>query len=49
MEKIPLWIHFKQKQVGKGREIEKKKIVVPFLADAKQKIPKKKEKNLKKL
>ena len=29
-QKIPLWLHFKPKQVGKGREIEKIKIVVPF-------------------
>ena len=29
-EKIPLWLPFKQKQVGKGQEIEKIKIVVPF-------------------
>ena len=28
--KILLWLHFKQKQVGKGREREKIKIVVPF-------------------
>ena len=29
-KKIPLWLHFKPKQVGKGREIEKIKNVVPF-------------------
>ena len=29
-QKIPLWLHFKPKQVGKGREIEKIKMVVPF-------------------
>ena len=29
-QKIPLWFHFKPKQVGKGREIEKIKIFVPF-------------------
>ena len=29
-QKIPLWLHFKPKQVGKGREIEKIKNVVPF-------------------
>ena len=28
--KILLWLHFKQKQVGKGREREKIKIFVPF-------------------
>ena len=28
--KILLWLHFKQKQVGNGREREKIKIVVPF-------------------
>ena len=25
-----MWLHFKPKQVGKGREIKKIKIVVPF-------------------
>ena len=30
IKKIPLWLHFKQKLVGKGREIEKIKNVVPF-------------------
>ena len=29
-QKLPLWLHFKPKQVGKGREIEKIKIFVPF-------------------
>ena len=29
-KKIPLWHHFKSKQVGKGREIEKIKIIIPF-------------------
>ena len=29
-KKMPLWLHFKPKQVGKGREIEKIKNVVPF-------------------
>ena len=29
-QKIPLWLHFKPKQVGKGREIEKIENVVPF-------------------
>ena len=29
-EKIPLQLHFKQKQDGKGREIEKIKNIVPF-------------------
>ena len=29
-QKIPLWLHFKPKQVGKGLEIEKTKNVVPF-------------------
>ena len=28
--KIPLWPHFKPKQVGKGREIENIKSTVPF-------------------
>ena len=27
---IPLWLHFKPKQVGKGREREKIKIAFPF-------------------
>ena len=29
-KKIPLWLQFKPKQAGKGREIEKIKIIVPF-------------------
>ena len=29
-KKIPLWHHFKPKQVGKGREREKIKIIVSF-------------------
>ena len=29
LKKIILWLHFQQKQVGKGREREKIKIVVP--------------------
>ena len=29
-QKIPLWLHFKPKQDGKGREREKIKIIVPF-------------------
>ena len=29
-QKIPLWLHFKPKQVGKGRERENRKITVPF-------------------
>ena len=28
--KIPLWLHFKQKQAGKGCEREKIKIIIPF-------------------
>ena len=27
---MPLWLHFKPKQVGKGYEREKIKIIVPF-------------------
>ena len=27
---MPLWLHFKPKQVGKGCEKEKIKIIVPF-------------------
>ena len=48
---MKLWHPFMPKQVGKGREREKKKIVVPlrFLPDAKLKIPKKQQKNKKKL
>ena len=40
---MALWHPFKQKQVGKGQEREKKKNYrsVPFLPDAKLKIPKK--------
>ena len=30
LKKIPLWHHFKPKQVGKGREREKLKIIVAF-------------------
>ena len=30
IKKIPLWLLFKVKQVGKGREREKIKIIVPF-------------------
>ena len=30
IEKKPLWLHFKPKQVGKGLEREKIKIIVPF-------------------
>ena len=30
LKKIPLWLHFKPKYVGKGREREKIKIIVPF-------------------
>ena len=29
-QKIPLRLHFKKKQVGKGREIEKIEIIIPF-------------------
>ena len=29
-KKIPLWLYFKPKQDGKGREREKIKIIVPF-------------------
>ena len=43
---MALWHPFKLKKFGKGREREKIKIIVPFrsvpfLPDAKQKIPKK--------
>ena len=47
---IPLWHHFKPKQVGKGREREKIKISfrsVPFLPDQLENIPKKQAKNSK--
>ena len=30
IQKIPLWLHFKAIQAGKGREREKIKIIVPF-------------------
>ena len=29
-KKIPLWLHLRPKQVGKGRERQKTKIIVPF-------------------
>ena len=29
-KKIQLWLHFMPKQVGKGRERQKPKIVIPF-------------------
>ena len=29
-KKIPLWLHFKPKQVGKGRERAKIKIIIPI-------------------
>ena len=32
-KKIPLWLHFMPKQVGKCREKEKIKIVFPFPSD----------------
>ena len=30
IKKIPLWLHFSPKQVGKGGEREKIKIIIPF-------------------
>ena len=30
IKRIPLWLHFKQKHVEKGRERRKTKIIVPF-------------------
>ena len=30
IKKIPLWLHLKPKQVRKGRERQKTKIIVPF-------------------
>ena len=33
-KKIPLWLHFKPKYVGKECERVKIKIIVPFLPDA---------------
>ena len=30
LKKISLWLHFKPKSVGKGREKEKIKVIVPF-------------------
>ena len=30
IKKIPLWLHLKPKQVGKGRERQKTKIIVPL-------------------
>ena len=29
-KKIPMWLHLQPKQVGKGRERQKTKIIVPF-------------------
>ena len=48
---MPLWLQFKQKKVGKGREREKIKIIVPFRSypTGKRKFQKKKQKNFKKL
>ena len=33
-KKIPLWFHFKPKQVGERGEIEKIKITAPFRSDS---------------
>ena len=30
LKKIPLWLHFKRKQAGKGCKREKTKIILPF-------------------
>ena len=46
-KKIPLWLHFKPKQVGKGREREKIKIIVSFCSF--QTLYKKFKKNTKKI
>ena len=43
--KNTLWIRIKSKQVAKGLERAKIKIIVPFLPDAKQKFSKEQQKN----
>ena len=47
MKKKPLWHHFKPTQVGKGRESEKLKIIVPFRSNPKRR--RKLKKNSKKI
>ena len=49
-QKIPLWLHSKPKQVGKGRGIEKIKIAVPFRSHStrNRKFKKNQQKNEKK-
>ena len=44
---MPLWVHFKPKQVGEGREKKKIKVIDPFRS-SKQKI-KKNSKKIKKI
>ena len=46
---MPLWIHFKPKQDGKGCEREKMKIIIPFLSypTPNRKLSNKQLKNLK--
>ena len=46
-KKIPLWLYFKPKQDGKGREREKIKIIVPFRTNPmrNRKFTKKQQKN----
>ena len=52
IKKIPLWLHFKPKQVGKGSEREKIRIILPFRSyskrDGKFQKNSKKIKNIKK-
>ena len=50
LKKIPLWLHFKPKQVGKGRKREKIIITVPFHSyPARNRKFQKKQKKFKKL
>ena len=46
-KKIPLWHHFKSKEVGKGREREKIKNIIPFRScpTHNRKLQKKQQKN----
>ena len=51
LKKMPLWLHLKPKQVGKGRERWKTKIIVPFRSyqTRNRKFKKKKKKNFENL
>ena len=49
--KVPLWLHFKLKQVGREQEREKIKIIIPFRScpTRNRKLQKKQQKNSKNL